>query len=428
MKIDLRAKQLSKLNEDELYGSSTAQQPGNMGVEYVPMNVTDDVATLVASSENKEIKSSYKGPTQGDTTKPEFTEWVEKQFPALKGSEGYKGMGMPETQPHGGETMRGVSQTHRWGRVFAERAPPLSGISAAIPNSYSASAPPTPLQRRPALRRRRIPDSGEAVWSPVGAETTTTSDNIFQITSPVEGYDVSPDISPIFSRGSNFWSPTTPATAISQENKPLPLSYRLPLTPTKTSPIGIAPPPSSEGLPRIQDFPIPPLPSSSLSVPNSPASPPINLFYQPRSSRAPGPLHFSSPRRVQTDPDHIYNNTEAGNALGRPVTGLQSQEPRPRASIQSSVISRTLIGMFPNAERSTSYQSAPAVTPDSWQLPASPMYAVACEPPPAYTKKAPKERIVRLRCRVCMEKHRVGKMIQVSSCLHFFCKPCMTGM
>ena len=438
-KVELRAKQLNNANEVATPGSggsTSALEGGPSQVGYGFMNGDEAVTsplhppyraspkTAIGHDQNMGLSSG--GPCISDLVDVQYQATGDDEI-----QENIERLRLSNTPPRDGDsTMRGVSPQHRWGRVFAERGTPLSRIGVEASQLLSSSPGTPPLQRRAAVRRRRMHTSDTAIAIPTDLEGLTANKRPPPpLNTDSEVINNSFNVSPITTRGSICWdSPNTvtPTPSIPHESKTLPLHYRLPLTPTKTSPLGVAPGPSTAGLPRAQGFPLPQL-SSSLSVPNSPAFHALNLAYQPGTPN----LTYPDPSRcTQTDTAN-YSHNSMGAYTNRPRSAspmVHDHDPRLRAIKQSAVLQRSINIAPPHGGHDATRHTSPGLGYSRF-IPGSPNAAMVGGDSQSHPSKSPKGgRVVKFRCVVCMEKYRVNKMIQAPNCMHFLCSTCVKGI
>lgn len=363
-----------------------------------------------------------------EVSKVAFEEWVGEHIPDASGGDeiqqDIERLRVSNTSPRTGEPTREVSPQHRWGRVFAERAAPLPRIRAEALEPALPSPGTPPLVRRAAVRRKRMHASDTIITYPIDLQDISTMQSL-PPPNTSGGDNKSPDISPITTRDSGYWnSPTTVTPATSMTT--LPLSFRLPLTPSKTSPIGATP--STAGLPRVQGFSIPKH-SSSLSVPNSPAFRAMNLAYQ---SGVSSTSSMNTGWRSHTDPS--MNADIANQAFLRARSAspmVHDYDPRLHTITQSEVVRRTFnqpLLTSADSGHDATRRSSPAVGHSSVTSPSAHPATEAGSR--AYSRKSSNAvgKSIRLRCVVCMEKYKVSKMIQAPNCMHFLCSGCVTGI
>ncbi|KAF8434676.1 hypothetical protein BGX38DRAFT_1145843 [Terfezia claveryi] len=433
-KVELRAKQLNNMNEGATPGnggSISALECGPSQVGYGCIH-GDGAVTSPLHPPYKASSKTVMGHDQNmrlASERPWIGDLIDVQYKRATGDEeiqeNIERLRVSSTPPpHGREcTLREVSSQHcwgRWGRVFAERGTPLSriGTEASQPPSSSLNTPP--LQRRAAVRRRRMHTSDMAITITTNLEGLAANKRLPLHNTDSGAIDNGFDVSPATTRGSTCWdSPNivVPATTIPQESKTLPLHYRLPLTPTNTSPLGDAPGRSIAGLPRAQD--------SSLSVPNSPAFHPLDLAYQPRTPNLA--LPDSSSRN--------YSHNSAGRYTYRSRSAspmVHDHEPRLRAINQSTVLQRSIDTISPShgadsGHDATRHTSLGIGYPGC--IPGSQNTAMAGDDSRSHARKSSQGgRVVKFQCVLCVDKYRVNKMIQAPNCMHFLCSTCVKGI
>jgi len=430
-KAGLRTKQLNNANEGTVPGSGGSisvleGSPREVGYGYECIH-----ADVAAPHPRYGAPSKSHHQNMGlSPMKPGISECVGVQYQGATGDdeiqeniERLRVSNTPPLPPHGeNTTMKGVSPRHRWGRT------PLPKIGDEAP-------PPTPctppLQRRAAVRRRRVQASDTAITKPLDLGELATIERLPSPNTASKVIDNSFDVSPITSRDSICWdSPNMAATvtSISQQNKTLPLHYRLPLTPTGASPVWGASGPSTTSLPRAQTFPLPQS-SSSLSVPNSPVFHTLNLAYH---SGTPNLALQDSNRRTHTDPAS-YSHNSLGVYTYRASSAspmVHDHDPQLRAIKQSITLQKSMDIAPPHRGdlgRDATRHASPGLA-YSGPIPDLPGAAVADGDPQSHPRKPPKGgKIVKFRCVVCIGKFRVSMMIQAPNCMHFLCNTCVKG-